>query len=269
MSHQAIFSPRTILTVALLCGLSCSQGVRFAAADHALSSHTKKLLAANLHFKGAAGACQQCGGHGPLAQRTIMVPTWVSETRLESKVITKTVERQETYTAFERVPVTRKFTKECCYLDTEVKTQPITEKKCHIVQNPVEVTQHVKVPELTLQTEMVCREICNPDGSISVIEEPCTREVTVLRDDVRISICQRPQVVFEETKRDLTYCVKVPKTYEIPCTEETVQELRPVEKTRTVTVCVPEVVKEPVTRTVCKMMPQTVLCCEKCGQGHH
>jgi hypothetical protein len=269
MSHQTILSPRTVLTIALLCGLSCSYGVRFAAADHPLSSHTKKLLGAGHHLKGSVGACQQCGGHGPLADRTIMVPTWVSETRLESKVITKTVERQETYTAFERVPVTRKFTKECCYLDTEVKTQPITDKKCHIVQNPVEITQHVKVPEMTLQTEMVCREICNPDGSISVIEEPCTREVAVLRDDVRISICQRPQVVFEETKRDLTYCVKVPKKYEIPCTEETVQELRPVEKTRTVTVCVPEVVKEPVTRTVCKMIPQTVLCCEKCGHGHH
>ncbi len=88
-----------------------------------------------------------------------------------------------------------------------------------------------------------------------------------MRDDVRVSTCCRPQVVFEETKRDLTYCVKVPKKYEIPCTEETVHELRPVEKKRTVVVCVPEVVREPVTRMVCKLIPQTVSCCEQCARG--
>ena len=68
MSHQATFSPRTILTVSLLCGLSCLQGVRFAAADHALSSHTKKLLAADLHLKGAAGHLPAMRGAWPVGR---------------------------------------------------------------------------------------------------------------------------------------------------------------------------------------------------------
>ncbi|MCU0960007.1 MAG: hypothetical protein MUF48_07860 [Pirellulaceae bacterium] len=268
MSRRPASLTITLVIVFLLGGSLGPRNLPPAQADHALTPHKKSHALAHLP-KASVGKCPHCQGHGQLVVCTITVPTWVSETRLESKIIKKSVEREETYTAFERVPVTQKFTKECCYLDCDVKTQPVVDKQCHIVQNPVEVTRHVKVPETHLQTEMVCREVCNPDGTVTVIEEPCTREVTVMRDDVQVSTCTRPQVVFEETKRDLTYCVKVPKKYEIPCTEETVHELRPVEKKRTVVVCVPEVVKEPVTRTVCKLIPQTVVCCEKCALGHH
>lgn len=267
MSRRLALFTTTLTILFLLHGAFGAKNLPLVRADHALSPHKKSHALAHLP-KAQVGTCHECQAHGQLVVCTIMVPTWVSETRLESKIIKKSVEREETYTAFERVPVTHKFSKECCYLDNDVKTQPVVEKKCHIVQNPVEVTRHVKVPETLLQTEMVCREVCNADGTTTIIEEPCTREVTVMRDDVQVSTCSRPQVVFEETKRDLTYCVKVPKKYEIPCSEETVHELRPVEKKRTVIVCVPEVVKEPVTRTVCKLIPQTIVCCEKCALGH-
>lgn len=266
MSRRPMPFVAALAILFLVGGFFVRGGVPSARADHALAPHKKTGVPAHLP-KAPAGTCQRCQTHGQLFVCTIMVPTWVSETRLESKIIQKSEEREETYTAFERVPVTHKFTKECCYLDCDVKTQEVVDKQCHIVQNPVEVLRHVQVPEPQLQTEMVCRKVCNPDGTVTIIQEPCTREVMVMRDDVQLSTCCRPQVVFEETKRDLTYCVKVPKKYEIPCTEETVHELRPVEKKRTVVVCVPEVVKEPVTRTVCKLVPQTVICCAKCARA--
>ena len=187
MSHPMTSWTRAALVLLLLAGPFVLSSGRAAAADRSI------------------GACHQCGAHGQLVARTIMVPTWVSETRMESKVVKKSVEREEKYTVFQRAPVTRKFSTECWYLDNDVKTQTITEKNCHLVQNPAELTKHIKVPETECRTETVCREVCNADGSVTVIEEPCVREVTVLRDDVQTSSCVEPQVVFDETKRDITY----------------------------------------------------------------
>jgi hypothetical protein len=213
------------------------------------------------------GCCQECGAECtrcPLKTCTIMVPMNITETRVRTRVEKVTEDREEKYTVFQHVPVTRKITKERCYLDDEVRTKMITEKECHRVTVPVIRTCVVKVPETVQQEIMVQREICTPEGKVCV-EEPCIREITVERDDYVSKTCQEPQVVIETKQREISYCVKTPKKEVIPCCEETRYELQPVEKTRTVQVCVPKIVKEPYCVTVCKLMPKTVQCCPDCA----
>ncbi len=210
--------------------------------------------------------CDRCGANGcRMATKTVMVPMTVVETRMKTCVVKKTVEREETYTVFRRVPVHREFNKEVCYLDDEVKTKEIEETKCRVIKVPVERTIHVKVPVREIQTQMVRRERC-VDGHKVIVEEPCTREVIRKTDDIRTEMCQEPQLVFETNKRTIDYCVKVPKKRVIPCTEETTYKLVPEQRTRTVTVCVPEIVKKPVEVTCTKMVPRTITCCPKCGR---
>lgn len=215
--------------------------------------------------------CEHCGasvGAHHLVPCTIMVPMTVTETRMKTHVVKKTVEREETYTVFQRVPVHRKYTTEKCYLDDEVRTKTITEKKCRQVVNPVVKTCKVMVPHIESRQETVTREICTEDGLVRV-EEPCTRQVTVLHEELRSKTYCVPDVVFDTTKREISYCVKVPKKRPVTCAEETVYKLVPIEKTRTVMACVPEVIKQPVEVQVCKMVPKTILCCVGCRQSLH
>ena len=216
--------------------------------------------------------CQKCGtscSSGELVECTVYVPMTVMEMRSQSRVEYKTEQREETYTVFQRVPKTRKYTKEKCYLDDEVRTQTITEKKCHRVMNPVVRIENVNVLEPEVREGVIQKEVCTKCGKIC-IEEPCSCTVMVPRADVRTQTCEVPDVVFEETKRQIDYCVKVPKKQTIPCAEETVYELKPVEKKRTVEACVPKIVKEPVEVPVRKMVAQKILCCRACcGKTHH
>jgi hypothetical protein len=217
------------------------------------------------------GCCQRCGSSCQtcqLVECTVYVPVTVMETRARSRVIYKTEQREETYTVFKRVPKTQKFTKERCYLDDEVRTQTITEKKCHRVTNPVIRMEHVHVYEPQIR-EIVPPGSCTDCDKVTT-EEPCTCTVMVKRPDVRTRTCEQPDVVFSETKRQIDYCVKVPKKQTIPCAEETVFELVPVEKKRTVEVCVPEILKEAIEVPVQKMMAKKILCCKTCcGKLHH
>jgi hypothetical protein len=191
------------------------------------------------------------------------------ETRARSQVIYKTEQREETYTVFRRVPKTQKFTKERCYLDDEVRTQMITEKKCHRVMNPVIRMEHVNVLEPEVREMVVSKQPCTDCDKVCT-EEPCVCTVMVKRPDVRTRVCETPDVVFSESKRQIDYCVKVPKKQTIPCAEETVYELVPVEKKRTVEVCVPEIIKEAIEVPVKKMVAKKILCCKSCcGKFHH
>lgn len=216
------------------------------------------------------GCCEQCGvacGAPRLVECTVKVPVTVAETQMQSKVITKVVDREETYTVFQRVPVTRKFVKEKCYLEDEVQTKTVTKTECHRVTNPVERTAHVKVPETEIRQEMVRKPICTEHGLLCV-EVPCERAVTVLRDDIQTDSYCEQDVVFAKTTRDISYVVKVPKKQVVPCAEEVVYELVPVEKTRIVQACVPEIVKQPVEVNVCKTLTKKILCCQACAHKH-
>lgn len=212
--------------------------------------------------EGLGGHCGKCGTAchpGHLVACTVWVPMQVTETRSKSCVVMEPQEREETYTVFRRVPEKRTFYREECYLEDEVKTITVTEKQCHLVMNPVERKVKVPVPE---------REVRVYPGGPCNGGCPQVCEVTVLREEEQTVTCEEPDVVFETTKRQMDYCVKVPKTKKTVCTEDTVWKLEPVEKTRKVTVCVPKIVQQPCEVTVCRMVPQTVLCCQKCCGRH-
>jgi hypothetical protein len=193
-----------------------------------------------------------------------MVPMMITETQTKYVTETRHEEREVPYTVFKRVPVTKKYEKEVCYLADETRTKVVTWKQCRSVTNPVETTRTVKVPvkEIRHGVRTVCKTI---DGKTQQVEEPYSCEVTVLHPEVRTETCERPDIVFETKSKVISYCVKVPKKETVPCAEETVWKLEPVEKTRIVPVCVPVKVPVPCEVTVCKMVAKDVICCQKCA----
>lgn len=210
--------------------------------------------------------CENCGiacSSCDLCEHTVMVPMMVTETRMKPCVVKKQVEREETYTVFQREPVKRTYAKEKCYLKDEVRTKTITQEKCHRVSNVIVSEFPVQVPTTETRSSVVEQERC-VDGQRVVVEQPCESQVTVLTEGRQSANCCKEDVVFETTKRDIDYCVRVPKTYKQVCAEETEYKLVPVMKTRKVTVCVPEIVDVPEEVTVCKMVPQVKQCCPKC-----
>ncbi len=230
---------------------------------------------AHVLSKARHACCQMCGhecGHQHLVQKTIMVPMKVCETQLKTEIIKVTKERTQTYTVFKRVPEKRKYTRECCHLEDEIKTKTISTENCRRVQNPVIREDTVKVPVHEMFEGVKRQVICTECGAMCV-ESPCTCCRTTTTDEVRVQNCERQDVVFEVCKKDIDYCVKTPKFDEKVCAEETIYKLVPVEKTCKVMVCVPEIVKKPcqveVTRMVAKKVWCCEACCQKCDAGHH
>lgn len=214
--------------------------------------------------------CHHCGTHcqpGRLVKKTITVPTVVTETRLKTCIVKTMQEREETYTVFKRVPVKKTYNKETCYLDDEVRTKTITKKNCKRVKLPVTTDYAVNVPVEEFRPKTIHKELCSDCGK-ACIEEPCMCKVTRMTRDVRSKQCERDDIVFETIKKEINYCVKVPKKHTEFCREETVYKLEPVEKTRKVTVCVPEIIKKPVEVKKVKMLKKTIYCCEKCHKKH-
>jgi len=214
------------------------------------------------------GHCQKCGAaccENELCSRWIQVPMNVTETRYKSCVVKDIEDRQETYTVFRRVPVERKYYREECYLEDEVKTKTITETQCHLVDNPVERTMKVPVPEIHYRESPCGSDGCK-DGCGGADCEPRMCQVVVLGEQEIQETCERRDVVFSKTTKEIDYCVKVPKTKKTLCTVEKVYELQPFEETRTVSVCVPKLIKTPYEVTVCRLVPQPILCCPHCAQ---
>jgi hypothetical protein len=198
-----------------------------------------------------------------IAEHTIMVPMCVTETHMEVKIVETMKEREETYTVFQQKPKKRTYSTECCYLETEVKSKEITVEKCRRVENPVTLEDTVKIPITEIQEGVCRREICTECGKVC-IEEPCTCQVTRTADAPRIQNCVRQDVVFEQCKKTIDYCVKTPKFAKKECGVETICELVPIQKTRKVQVCVPEAVKVPVEVKVNRMVAKQICCCEDC-----
>jgi hypothetical protein len=219
-----------------------------------------------------AAHCGQCGqqcNEQHLVKKVVLVPTVVTETRVKSRLIEATEEREEKYTVFKRVAKQQKFTKEICYLEDEVKTKTITETKCHRVTNPVERTYGVQVPVEEIHEGTATRTCCDVCGREVTVETPCSCKKTRLEKETRVQQTEVEDVVFEKVTRQIDYCVKTPKKQVETCAEETVYKLEPVEKTRKVSVCVPKFVKEPIEVQVTKMIPTAIYCCEKCSGIHH
>jgi len=202
--------------------------------------------------------CQQY----QLVAKKIRVPCTVIETQMKSRVVHSTEEREVTYTAFRHVPTTETYEKETCYLDPEVKTKKITTKECKLVATPVSKTFAVNVPISEMRESRSGMSAC----SDCCAEKPCIKCVTRLHREKRNGSFERDQLVFEETTKDIYYCVEVPKKKKEFCFSETFDKLVPVKQTRKVLVCVPKIVKEPCEVEVTKMLPKIIYCCEACGK---
>ena len=220
--------------------------------------------------------CPCCGcscSKDCLVPVTIKVPTMVTVQRMKSILVTKTEEREQTYTVFKRVPVKKKYYKECCYLDDQVKTKMIEKKRCQLVKNDATVKFEAKIPLTEYQYHYPpcqCQDCNDPAAQDACNDASCpckVCKVTRLGVEERTAQCERPDVIFHKEKCEIDYCVKVPKRDKQVCMEETVYELVPIEKTRKVTVCVPEYIKVPHEVEVCMMVPKTIWCCPKCCKG--
>ena len=208
-------------------------------------------------------ACQRCGNPCDaceLARCDVWVEQYVVEKRVRTRVVKVPKQREETYTVFRKVPVERKYERECCYLKRDVATQKVTKKECHLVDVPVERTKEV--------TRYFCerREVML-DSPCSCCE-PQVRDVLVPFKSQEKEICTERRLVFTETKKDISYCIRVPKKKKIPCATDKTYELVPVEKKRIVTVCVPEIVREEIEVAVCKRVPKSMICCNECRQHY-
>ena len=218
--------------------------------------------------------CQECNHacHGyELVECTIMEPAWVIEQRTETYVIKSIEDRQETYTVFKKVPVSREFHNEICYLEDEIKTKTITEKKCHLIEVPVEQTCKVKVPhremrEIMIPQKKTCGCLGHKKCEHCLVPQMC--EVVVELEHEETTTYCAVELAFETTKCDISYCVKVPKTRKELCCKESSFKLVPEERTRTVQVSVPKLEKRVVEVPVHKMVPRTIVCCAKCAKRH-
>lgn len=243
-----------------------------------MARYLSLIAAVLLTSAGQAVACDHCGRSGAtlccqvcececcpcqLHPHTIMVPCRVTETRLKVKIVETMKEREETYTVFEKKEVKRKYTKECCYLEQEVKSKDITVESCRRVELPLTLVDSVAICVPEMHEGVRRREICTECGKVC-IEEPCTCMINRAQNVPRVQNCTRENVVFEECKKTIDYCVMTPKFHTVDCAEETTCELVPVTKTRKVQVCVPEAVKVPCDVVVMKMVAKDICCCDAC-----
>ncbi len=227
-----------------------------------LSSSSKSLGHEPIH------GCERCGKacqQHVLVERTVMVPTLVTEKRLKTCIVENCEERDEKYTCFVVKPETTPISKECCYLADEIKSKTVTTSVGKIVQNPLTRLKKVQVPQVELIEKTFTEEICTECG-VACVEKTCTCEKTTLVDDFVTEQDCAPQLIFERTTKDIFYCVKTPKKLKVDCGEETVMKLQPVEKTRKVMVMVPKIEKQVYEVEVTKMVPKKILCCVECSR---
>src|SRR3990167_2680603 len=89
-----------------------------------------------------AAQCGSCGAacqKEKLAEHVVMVPKTVVERRTGTRCVQVKDTVIETYTMFEKVPVTKKLLKKECYLVDKVETQTVEKKVCHLIEVPVEI----------------------------------------------------------------------------------------------------------------------------------
>lgn len=217
----------------------------------------------------AGEQCEQCGApcrEYDLTPCTVWVDAMVVETRMQTQIVHEKEQREETYTVFVKKPVKREYKREYCYLEDDVKTTTVVEKQCQVVPVPVTRLYQVKVPHKELR-EIPCD--CPKCSEKGAVPDTYLAEVIVETKEERMEECTEPRLAISTCKRDITYCVKVPKKKSEICATEHTFELVPVEKTRMVDVCVCRVVKTPCEVTVCKKVPQEVHCCDECARHHH
>lgn len=253
------------------------------------------LLATGRSARAEANAgpcCESCGASCQSCQMVecvVMVPVQVTETRLKTCVRKTVKEFDEVYTVWKRVPEKKEYKKKVCYLEDDIVSKVIKQKCCRRVDNPAVIAWDGEFPRCEVrygpppcphcppdECGCECACDCHSQPPVSIIDSPmipdeCVRELCVMKKEPCSRNDCRPDIVYETKSKVISYCVKVPKYKEEPCKTETIYKLVPVEKTRKITECVPEVVRKPVEVQVIKHVPHKITCCQSCAarKKHH
>lgn len=207
--------------------------------------------------------CKKCGkhhSHGQMVEKVEMRPILVKEMQTRTRIVHKEVEREEEYTVFEIVPKEREITKDCWYLEPEVKQQRVEEKKCVVVAQDVVRQTNIRSPaEPSISTH-------SSKGKCA--KKNCSSKAVRMVPTVKEEKDQRPTVLFPTVSKDVDYVRMTPKKHTITVATETVQTLQPVTRKRMVKVCVPEVVSEQVEVNVWREQEHRYWVCKTCCKFH-
>ena len=253
------------------------------------------LVTAGAAWAGCGSCCPTTTCEPTYVEKTICVPTLVTETRTVNVIECTVEERQRTCTVYRRVPEMKTVETQCTVMVPQVQTKTCNYTVCTPVWKEVEQQYTVMVPhqETRQCTRKVCkmekvtqtRTVCKDKGhwEEQVVEVPCSCR-KFRRCHARHGCCGSacdpcggccgtttctkkvwvPNIVQEEVEYTCCKPVLVDEPYEY-CVTVCTPEVR----TRTVKVC--EYVKEQKSRevqyTVCVPQQKTVtrqVCVVKC-----
>jgi hypothetical protein len=215
-------------------------------------------------------------------ERTVMMPTWVTEHRVVNVCKYRTEERQYTCTVCRPVPETHTIECEITVptYETHMRTVQCTVCKPVMTTEQREVTLMVPTQEKRQGTRVVCRmvpvtekrTICECQcGEMVKREVECTvmrpksEEVpyeftyTCYRPEKRTVPVQICNFAYENQAREVPYTVCVPQQKKITRQIVTCRFVSE-ERTFTQTVNIPYTEQQEVDVQVCKMMPKTITC---------
>ena len=204
----------------------------------------------------SAGACQTTYQS---VERTIMVPTMVSETRSVNVTECRAEQRETSCTVYRNVPETRQVSYQYTVMVPQTRTRTINYTVCKPVMETHDQQYTVMIPET--QTRTVNYTVCKP------VMETQTQQYTVMVPETRTrtvnyTVCKP---VYETQTREYTVMVPENRTRTVNVTV-----CKPVMETQTrqYSVLVPYTETRQGTRPVCRMVPVTVMrtVCE--DQGH-
>ena len=95
-----------------------------------------------------------------IVERTIMVPTWVTETRMVQETVYRNEQRERKVTYYEQVPKTETRTRDYTVYEKQQRTREQKYTVCKPVWKDVEYTYTVCVPETKVR--QVTRTVCKP-----------------------------------------------------------------------------------------------------------
>jgi len=107
---------------------------------------------------GGSACCSSNCCEPTYVERTICVPTWVTETRTVDVIECTTEERQRTCTVYKRVPETKTIETQCTVMVPETRTKTCNYTVCTPVWKEVEQEYTVMVPHQ--ETRQGTRKVC-------------------------------------------------------------------------------------------------------------
>lgn len=253
-------------------------------------------------FGGHKKACCEpaCGVEYQTVEKTVMVPTTVTEKRKVMVTECKEETRDKVVVCYQNVPETKEVERTVCVMVPEQRTKQVKTVVCKPVWTEQERTCTVMVPtkETREGTRKVCRmeqsketrTVCVDEGCWQETCDPCTGCVKKCwvakptQKQVEVTVC-KPVMTEEKFTYTVTVCKPEQRTSKVKvCTYQKEEQVKDVTYTvcvpqqkvvkSTVTVCkcvktektiqvkvlVPHQVEKEIDVQVCKMVPKTITC---------